>query len=559
MTSPRATGALIATVITGLASSASAQMWKDVTELTIGETAEWSNKVELADLDGDGDVDIIFANGGDYSTAGARENNRVFLNDGSGKFDEATEQVLGTTGDLARVIKVRDVSSDGIVDIVVGGGHQTQARLYLGRGAGRYDEVTTTHLPQGATSMGDLEIGDIDGDGDLDLVAADWGPGDAMRNDGGGVIVWLNRGDGRFEDASTQVPADKIKMSWDLELIDVDNDYDLDLLVSCKMCADSLLYTNDGRGFFTTRSFNPGNEQPRGVENNYEFEWLDINGDGFLDVVTINDGLLDDPGNELDLRERVFVNDRSGGFVDATERLWPAAANIGADDNAVVVLDADSDGDPDFLIAALGDEPDRLLINDGAGNLSMRDDVFGGSPTTGTLGIAVADLNGDGKLDVVQSQGELADDERVYFGDQIAVDSAGPVVSIVERVDTSAGGTQRIRARVHDNKTPVMPHDFRAVELVTGSGKRVAMRWYGEGLWRVDVELAVDDTYTICAVDAADNETCSAPPRKDDNIDDPIDAPAGCAAATPATGALPIALLLALALLARRRRSHAIC
>src|SRR5687768_17568573 len=41
-------------------------LWEDVTEATIGETRFWSNKVELADINGDGLVDVLFANGGDY-------------------------------------------------------------------------------------------------------------------------------------------------------------------------------------------------------------------------------------------------------------------------------------------------------------------------------------------------------------------------------------------------------------------------------------------------------------------------------------------------------------
>jgi hypothetical protein len=44
--------------------------WVDATARTIGTTAEWSNKVELADLDADDDVDILFANGGLYESAG---------------------------------------------------------------------------------------------------------------------------------------------------------------------------------------------------------------------------------------------------------------------------------------------------------------------------------------------------------------------------------------------------------------------------------------------------------------------------------------------------------
>ena len=57
-------------------------LWEDVTDRVLPETAEWTNYVELADVDGDGRVDLLFANGGNYSEPGEPEPNRVFLNRG---------------------------------------------------------------------------------------------------------------------------------------------------------------------------------------------------------------------------------------------------------------------------------------------------------------------------------------------------------------------------------------------------------------------------------------------------------------------------------------------
>ena len=59
-------------------------LWEDVTARVFLETAEWTNYVELADVDGDGRVDLLFANGGNYSEPGEPEPNRVFLNRGTG-------------------------------------------------------------------------------------------------------------------------------------------------------------------------------------------------------------------------------------------------------------------------------------------------------------------------------------------------------------------------------------------------------------------------------------------------------------------------------------------
>ena len=470
-------------------------LWRDATDDTIGATAEWSNKVELADVDGDGKVDILFANGGNYNEPSSDvEPNRVFLNGGPGaRFREITD-ALGA-GDLARVIKVRDLSGDGVPDILVGTTYQTQSRLYLGTGGGRFTEVTATHLPQGPASIGDLEFGDVDSDGDLDVVLADWGPGDPFESEGAPVKLWLNRGDGRFTEGA--MPAVNVRWSWDLELFDVDNDYDLDVMVACKACTGSKLFLGNGRGSFTDAS-----QQLPQFTNNYEFEPIDLDGDGFLDVVTVNDG--EQLTNEFDRREHVFKNQR-GTFTDATEQLWPDSANVGADDNVIAVLDVDSDGDPDFVIGSLGDGDDRLLVND-RGRLALRANVFDGAPTAGTLGLAFADLDGDGKLDAVQSQGELAEDERVYFGTGIARDTAAPKIDLVEAVGPGRVG---IRARIHDNKTPVMAHDFTRVELRVDGTRATDFQWYGGALWRATVDLAAGASYTVCAIDAAGNEACS--------------------------------------------------
>jgi hypothetical protein len=486
-------------------------LWADATRTTIGVTKEstWTNKVELADINSDGLVDVLFANGGGYDSPGSPVFSQVFLNRGQGQmFEEATRKVFGPTAMLARVIKVRDVNADGWPDILVGTTYQTQSQLYLGDSSSNFTNVTRSHLPQIDASIGDLEFGDVDGDGDLDVVLADWGPGSPMLNEGGRTMLWLNDGTGHFTNTTgARMPEVVVKFSWELEFVDVDNDYDLDILVSCKMCAGSFLFENDGTGAFTDVT----QQKLPQFTNNYDFEAMDVNGDDYLDVVTINDG--------LSYREHIFLNDQQGGFRDETTRLWPDSENVGSDDNMAVFLDLASDGDADVLIGSL-DDPDRLLLNDGSGKLKLVNHakpVLG--DTRGTLGIAVADLNSDRKLDVVQAQGEtaLAFQEKVYLGKNIPVDTAPPVITQVEKISTSGANQPiQIRARVHDNKSPTMPHDWRSVMLrwsTDGQKQQTPMQWYGEYLWRgtIDEAPAGDFSYEVCATDAAGNEACASP------------------------------------------------
>jgi hypothetical protein len=486
-------------------------LWDNATDTTIGATSSgsnspsgWTNKVELADINGDGLVDTLFANGGNYDKPGVPASSQAFINNGPTEmFTNATEAVFGDAKMLARVIKVRDVDGDDNPDIIVGTTFETQSRLYLGDGAGGFTDMTATHFPQIEASIGDLELGDVDGDGDLDMVLADWGAGSPMNSEGGRTKLWLNDGTGHFTDVtSDQTPDVLVRFSWELEFVDVDNDYDLDILISCKRCRGSYLFENDGAGNFTDVS---ADRLPQ-YTNNYDFEAMDLDGDSYLDLITINDG----PG----AKEHIFRNNQRGGFEDANEELWLFDENIAGDDNVIVFLDFDSDGDADFLIGSLSIS-DRLMINDGTGHLTLAENVFTASPSRGTLYMAVADLNGDGRLDVAEAQGEIVFDNRVHFGANIAPDTAPPIITLVETLnDVPLDETIQVRARVHDNKSPTMPHDWQAVELrwtSNGQTHSSPMAWYGEYLWRgvIDDFQSGSLDYQVCAIDAAGNEACS--------------------------------------------------
>ena len=66
--------------------------WIDATAEAIGQTAEWTNRVELADLNGDGWVDLLFANGGNYDHPGEEVSSWAYLNNGDGTFTDATSE-----------------------------------------------------------------------------------------------------------------------------------------------------------------------------------------------------------------------------------------------------------------------------------------------------------------------------------------------------------------------------------------------------------------------------------------------------------------------------------
>ena len=251
--------------------------------------------------------------------------------------------------------------------------------------------------------------------------------------------------------------------------------------------------------------------------NNYEFEAMDLDGDGFLDLVTMNDGEIvgEDSSSR---REHVFRNDGKGRYRDATDAWWPAAHNVGEDDNMAAFLDFDSDGDADIVVGSLSG-PDRLLINDGQGRLTVALDVFDGEPTPGTLGLALADLDGDHRMDVVQGQGEhkTAIDERVFAGRGLKPDTAAPSVSLVALTGPrpapawSAPACTIARARASRRSGSAWPWNgprpAACVRCRCAGTASTCGGPTGPQAWMATA------SYRVCATDAAGNTACAAPDR----------------------------------------------
>jgi hypothetical protein len=526
---------------------ASAQRWQDATQKCIGLTGDWSNEVDVADLDGDGNVDILVANGGDYDTPGAPVASHVWKNLGSWEMagvrctEISAEAIGGFTG-LARTIKAVDVDQDGDLDIITGGAYQSQLKLFIKDGAQWGD--ASSRMPQQATAVHDVEPGDVDGDGDLDLLISDTGPMDPTSGaPGGRTKLYLNDGAGNFTDVTlTQMPDILVQWSWDVELVDIDNDWDLDALISCKRCTTSYIFRNDGSGLFT----NDPDALPH-FSNNYEFEAIDIDNDGDLDLATLNDA-----GS---FRDHMFVNDGTGKFTDESATRIAGTANPAADDNAVIWVDADADGDPDLFVASLSG-PDRLLLNDGSGVFTLSPNTTP-NDTPGSLSVAMADLNGDGRLDIVQAQGEGADPEKVQLAtDMVAIDTRPPEFGGV------MARNGKVYARVHDNLSPVRAHDWQRVWVET-NGTEIAMTWYGEYLWVATVTPGA--TMRVCAKDRRGNQACSdggapavdgAPPGTDGGIEPPGGGGGGCCDTRGASSNVLFAFVLLVVLRRRRRSSY---
>ncbi|MEN8151700.1 MAG: FG-GAP-like repeat-containing protein, partial [Planctomycetota bacterium] len=301
-----------------------------------------------------------------------------------------------------RALAVEDLDDDGDIDIVVGRTADPElgflTNLLLNDGTGSFEAAGLPLSPGNGDvwQATDLAVGDLDGDGDADLVLTCDTRFQANRQYAyfiSGVLyfahdrilpstrILVNDGEGGFSLKTDSFPSLAVQgrdtmLGSSVVLGDVDGDNDLDLILTSDRCIGVSSYTQEPDGMTFRRYFSVVPEDDRPAT-------------------------------------RVFLNDGHAYFSDATATALPPAADgdLFAGD-AVRLGNVDGDGDLDILITGEGDrlrDPDfaeyvkgsrtRVLRNDGKGNFTNDTSTFMPVPTVGEdwggCGIALGDLDGD--------------------------------------------------------------------------------------------------------------------------------------------------------------------
>ncbi len=314
-----------------------------------------ANHVETGDLDRDGWPDAVLALDADLV---------VWMNDGTGGFLDQSATRIAHPGGPVGALELGDVDADGDLDLVVAGGHDDFAdvrdRLFLNDGAGVFALDASGKLPAGEGGTSRFELGDVDSDGDLDLAVAN-GPENHLGQPGGIDQLYRNAGDGTFvADGAFAAAAWNVPTAptTALRFGDVDSDGDLDLFV-CK---------------------------------------------------TDTAGLVNDIGEP----NLLLLNDGTGAFTDATATsVLPLSRADNTED--AVFADIDGDGDLDLVVAnsVFTVQPmsaNDVLINQGGAQggtegtfvddpLSFLEDFD--STYAIRLSAHAGDLDADGDLDVL--------------------------------------------------------------------------------------------------------------------------------------------------------------
>jgi hypothetical protein len=467
-----------------------------------------SENVDFGDVDNDGDWDIALADGGDDGN----DQNRIWINQGGlqggvrGVFADETATRCPVILDQSRDVEFVDFDNDGDIDLYTSntaqgspqgnrwwtnlGGKQGGTRgfyadetstRWVGLG-GPGSSIAPSQVLLGNTFLDwscDCDFGDIDNDGDLDLVHASYGQAFAGNVP---TRLFLNDGDGHFSEfnpSGFQLPlatiadgqpglwcegvqkanttnttgaeCDVASSALDVDLGDIDGDFDLDILHGARKEAPRM-FANRLQGStlapaapslafrdVTGAVFPPGYWSG---ESHYEQELADLDLDGDLDILgmdwltvlfTFDDITLENAGD--------------GTFSNLT-----VLAGSSSDDNEGDFLDYDNDGDLDVYAANFSGN-DKLYRNDhsGGSGFSFTKVTLPTFAST-SLDADACDVDGDGDYDVVIAEDNMQANTLLTNVTQVP-DTHAPYLPRVETVGsiTAQAAGRPVRVQVYDN------------------------------------------------------------------------------------------------------------
>ena len=354
--------------------------------------------VAVGDIDGDGRQDIVSANCGSGDVS-------VLLSDGDGSFKESIATLAGS---CPSALAIADFNRDGKEDLAVLDSAGSVGVLF-GLGNGHFDPAVSYAVGMQPDS---LVMADFNGDGTPDLATANSGSND--------ISVLLGRPDGTFT-AQTTFATGTGPASLEVGFFNADAVPDLALINLGSDDASVLIGKGDGSFFAELRL----------ASGQFEFSLAvgDFNSDGNEDllVVTLIPGTVLLPGQGDGTFGSPVTEDQVGGLF---------------------LFEADLDGNGTADLLATTPSGLQVLLGTNQGTFADRGAFGTGS---NPLGLAAADLNGDGKIDVVTADGN-SDTVSVLVGDGLG--GFGGHLQVTPLVAVPHPPTQALAADFNDDQKP---------------------------------------------------------------------------------------------------------
>ena len=327
--------------------------------------------VYAADLDNDGDIDVLSASYNDDKVT-------WYENDGSGSF--SSQNLITDQADGARNVYAADLDNDGDLDVLSASYIDDKIAWYENEGSGNFSSQKIITGQVNAASS--VYSADLDNDGDMDVLSASYDDD---------TIAWYeNDGDGNF--SSYEIITNMADGAYCVYSADLDGDSDMDVL-SASFNDDKIAwYENDGNGNFSSQKVIT--YQADGARCVYS---ADLDNDGDMDVLS---------ASSTDDKIAWYENNGSGIFT-----LTNTITYLADGARSVYSADFDNDGDLDVVSASYNDDKIAWYENDGNGSFGSQKIIS--NQANGAYCVYSADLDNNGGMDVLSAS--RINDNIVWF------------------------------------------------------------------------------------------------------------------------------------------------
>ncbi|HYW48702.1 MAG TPA: VCBS repeat-containing protein [Bryobacteraceae bacterium] len=330
-----------------------------------------TSQVVAADFNGDGKLDLAIT----YSNSSGTGGVSILLGNGDGTFRSPK---LIPAGVYAQTIAAADFNGDGKIDIALANNNDnaaTTVSILPGNGDGTFGAAVT--YPAGPGFPVSLLALDLNGDGAPDLAVANVSPSGKQGN----VTTLINKAGKMGSPASTSIP---ISLDF-LAYADLNHDGNLDLVVACRTSNALVVLSGKGDGTFQAPAAYAVAAYPASL---YPMP----TSDGYTVIFTADD---------ISGSTRFIIVSPQGAVYA------PRLFSIGGSPTGVAAADLNGDGFPDIVITG-GSSDVSVVMAQSARQFNAPVGYSLGQPSPSPLAVAIGDINGDGKPDVIVANGGVS-------------------------------------------------------------------------------------------------------------------------------------------------------